>query len=134
MTELLPRASLKAMKALIPLSFSFKGDFRSDNSFADFLSNILSRIFFRIFFQGFFFEYSFKDFFSRIFFCGFSWKQWKPLFFSLKGDFCSNILRGFSFENSFADFLSIILSRIMRHLFKSFSKAQILFQEQRAND
>ena len=70
----LPRASLKAMKALIPVStfpqrrfllknsswiFSrkFIRGFSFTCSFTDFFSKILSRIFFQLFFGGFSFKY-----------------------------------------------------------------------------
>ena len=84
-------ALLKAMKALIPLSFSFKGDFCSDNSFADFLSNILSRIFFL--------EFSSADFLES---------NESPCFFLSKEIFALIF---------FVDFLSKILSRIFFRLF-----------------
>ena len=85
LTELLPRASLKAIASLLPLS-TYAQIF-----VLDFRSNIFSRIFFQIFFCGFFqlffpgfsCNYSFADFLSniisrifvRIFFCGFSFKN-----------------------------------------------------------
>ena len=61
----LSRASLKAIKALIPFSifhqrrFSLKSSWIFfEYSFSDFLLNFLSLNFFRIFFRGFSFEYS----------------------------------------------------------------------------